>query len=140
MTDVGTSFLRARLSTCAFLPAGWRNEYRELSPAAAIHGLEAETAALLARRWRPWLDEDDVNDAATVEIAGAGTLTGVVGLPARQARTAAAVVSPADPLAAARLLSRVAGAPSFRRLWVRADRTRRARSPPGRLAWRTVRA
>jgi len=78
---------------------------------AAIHGLEAETAALLARRWRPWLDEDDVNDAAAVEIAGAGTLTGVVGLPARQARTAAAVVSLADLLAAARLLARVAGAP-----------------------------
>jgi len=63
MTDLGTSFLRASLSTCAFLPAGRRNEYRELSPAAAIPGLEAETATLLARRWRPWLDEDDVNDA-----------------------------------------------------------------------------
>jgi len=55
--------------------------------------------------------EDDVSDAAAVEIAGAGTLTGVVGLPARQARTAAAVVSLADLLAAARLLARVAGAP-----------------------------
>jgi len=79
--------------------------------AAAIHGLEAETAALPARRWRPWLDEDGVSDAAAVEIAGAGTLTGVVGLPARQARTAAADVSLADLLAAARLLARVAGAP-----------------------------
>jgi putative aminopeptidase FrvX len=55
--------------------------------------------------------EDDVTDAAAVEIAGAGTLTGVVGLPARQARTAAAVVSLADLLAAARLLAKVAGAP-----------------------------
>ena len=32
-------------------------ELAELSRAAAIHGLEAETAALLARRWQPWLDE-----------------------------------------------------------------------------------
>jgi len=68
MTDVGMSFLRVSLSTCAFLRAGRRNEYRELSPAAAIHGLEAETAALLAQRGRPSLDEDDVNDAAAVEI------------------------------------------------------------------------
>jgi putative aminopeptidase FrvX len=32
-------------------------ELAELSQVAAIHGLQAETAALLARRWRPWLDE-----------------------------------------------------------------------------------
>jgi len=45
-----------------------------------------------ASSWNgPSLDEDDVSDAAAVEIAGAGTLTGVVDLPARQARTAAAV-------------------------------------------------
>jgi hypothetical protein len=31
-------------------------ELAELSQAAAIHGLEAANATLLARRWRPWLD------------------------------------------------------------------------------------
>ncbi len=58
--------------------------------------------------------DDDASDAAAIEAARGGVLTGVIGLPARFARTPAAIVSLGDLQAAAKLLLMALREPSER--------------------------